>query len=232
MPSTSWTELLQEAEKSEDFKPIPAAEYDLVVSKAEPTISQKTGKQGWNTQNKVVNEGPHKGRIVFDRHYISPESPGALKMFFGKMKVVGLDAAFFATNPTPEAIASALVGRVFHGEVIIKKDNKGDDQNEIKKYSTASEFAKHEALSVATANSQQNAAPAPVPGPVPTAAPAPAPAPAAPDVAAQEAAPPPAPAPAAPAPAPAAPAAPEPAPAPAPAPQDGALPPPPPPPQF
>jgi hypothetical protein len=240
MPTQSWEDLLKESEKDDDFKPIPAGEYDLIVSKAEATISQRTGKQGWKTQNKVVNEGPYKGRIVFDQHYISPESPGALRIFFGKMKVLGLDAAYFATNPTPEAIAGALVGKVFHGEVVVGPDNKGDDRNELKKYSTPSEFAKHEALSVATsANTNPNAAAsAPVPGPVPANAPAPAPtpapAPAQPDVAAQQAAPPPQPPAPAPAPAAPAPAAPEPATAPAPpaAPQDGALPPPPPPPQF
>lgn len=241
MPTQDWNDLIKEAAKHEDdFKPIPAQEYDFVVSKVEPTTSQRTGKQGWKTQNKVV-DGEHKGRVVFDQHYISPESPTALNIFFGTMKVLGLDAAFFATNPTPEAIAQAMVGKVFHGTVVIEPDNRGEphpDRNAIKNYKTASEFAKHQALSVATsanaATAPTSAPPtptaAPVPQPVAAAAPQPPAAPPAP-AAPAPAAPAPAAAPAAPEAPPAAPA-PEPAAAPAAPQQDSTLPPPPPPPQF
>jgi hypothetical protein len=224
MPTQNWQDLIAAAEKEDKkFQPVPAQDYNVVVVKSEPRTSS-TGKQGYNIQTKIVDEGPSKGRVVFDTMWISPESPIALRIFFNQMKVLGLDTQYFASNPSPDQIAGALVGKVFRAEVIIKKNNKDEDVNEIKNYKTANNGSATTAAPAApspSAPAPTPAAPAPAaPAPAPV-APAPEPAPAAqPDVAAQEAAVPPSPAETAPA-----------APAPAPA-QDNTLPPPPPPPVF
>jgi hypothetical protein len=237
MPTQNWQDLIAAAEKEDKkFQPVPAQDYNVVVVKSEPRTSS-TGKQGYNIQTKIVDEGPSKGRVVFDTMWISPESPIALRIFFNQMKVLGLDTQYFASNPSPDQIAGALVGKVFRAEVIIKKNNKDEDVNEIKNYKTADSAAQAAAQNFLANNGSATtaapaapspSAPAPTPAaPAPAApapapvAPAPEPAPAAqPDVAAQEAAVPPSPAETAPA-----------APAPAPA-QDNTLPPPPPPPVF
>lgn len=86
-------------------------EFSVTVVKAEATKSAN-GKDMIKTQFKI-NSGPYAGRKLYTQFVISPESPGAMRMFFGQLAVFGLDAAFFASiaGQPPAAIAQALDGR-------------------------------------------------------------------------------------------------------------------------
>lgn len=195
MPIRSWQDLINDAGGAGDsYEPIPAGDYDFVVSQADATQSS-TGKTMYKVRCKV-EQGPHKDRLVFHQFTISPENPNALAMFFRQMNVLGLNREFFSSNPGDHQVAEAINGKRFRGQVQIKTWQ-GQERNEIKQMFTAVQGA------------LGSGGPTPGSGPqIPATAPAPAPQPA----------PAPAPAPAAPAPAPApeyaAPAAPTPAPAP------------------
>jgi hypothetical protein len=58
-----------------------------------------------------IESGSYVDRELQGNFTISPESHGAMRFFFTDMAKFGLDAAFFATNPTLQQIADALVGR-------------------------------------------------------------------------------------------------------------------------
>lgn len=64
-----------------------------------------------------VESGVHAGHVLFHNFTVSAESTAAMRMFFSHMSVLGLDANFFATNPTMEQVAQALVQRRATAEV-------------------------------------------------------------------------------------------------------------------
>lgn len=196
MPSNTWEDLLNSAEKEGSvegggYTPPAPGKYSFVVLEATAQKSKDKTKDQINMRIKILNEGSEKGKTMFNTMTISPESPKALNIFFREMSVLGADRAFFATNPSMEAIASKVNGAVFEGEVILN----GQYTN-LRNMRTASEEARQAALSLASGAPQVSTSPSGVPAPsaaVPTPQVAPAPPAAAP-----------APAPAAPAPAPAA----------------------------
>jgi len=192
MPLKSWNDLLDDAGGAGgDFEPLPDGDYDFVISKSEATQT-KAGKTMYKVQCSVEN-GPNKGRIVFNNFVISPESPTALSIFFRQMNLLGLNREFFNSNPSDHQVAERLKGARFRGQIVTRSFN-GQESNEIKQF-----FTPRATVAGPGASPAPTAAPAPAPAP---AAPAPAPAPAfaaPPAAAATQAAPP---APAAPAPAP------------------------------
>lgn len=103
----NWGELM--AGVAEQLKPVPKGTYDVVVSKAEPKTSS-TNKAMWATHLQIEG-GPHNGRVVYNNVTLTTDNPQALRMFFVNMAAFGLDQQFFASNPSPQAIANALVGR-------------------------------------------------------------------------------------------------------------------------
>lgn len=179
---------MEEAKKAESsFEPIPADDYDFVISKAEATKTAK-GKDMYKVQAKVIH-GDHARRVVFHNFTVSWESAQAMSIFFRQMGVLGLDADYFASEPTVEKVAADLVGKVFRGTVTVdpgynkatgKEDDLDNMRNNIKNFHTPSAEARQLALSVATSAN-------PNPAPSPSSASA-APSPAAPAV--QQAAPP------------------------------------------
>ena len=64
MPIRSWGDLLNDAGTAGNFDPIPAGDYDFVVSKAEAGQSG-TQKTMYKCQFKVETPGPHQNRLVF-----------------------------------------------------------------------------------------------------------------------------------------------------------------------
>ena len=159
----NWKDLMQASGGS--FEPLPVGDYEVKVIKAE-AASTSTGKLMYKMTMDVVS-GPHTNRKVWTNQTLSPENPNALAMFFNAMGALGLDADFFNTNPSPDAVAQALVGR--YAVVSLKqREWNGSMRNEV------------------TAIKKSNRASSMFPGvgggtapsfPAPTAAPAPAPAP-------------------------------------------------------
>lgn len=149
------------ANASEGFDPVPSGQYDVEVVKSEPKTSS-TGKSMFKVQFKILS-GPHAGRLVYNQFVVSPESPNALSFFFQHMKVLGLDATFFAQNPSDAQIAAGLLNarcRITVGQ----RDWQGQAQNTVKKV-----------LPLPSTGGVPPAPPMPPTPPAPTVPPAPAP---------------------------------------------------------
>lgn len=104
--SVNWQDLIDTAGET---GALPAGEYDVRVDSAEAG-SSSTGKTMFKCKFTVVG-GPLAGRPVWNNFVLSPENPNALSFFFQHMGALGLSRDFFASNPTAEATAQALVGR-------------------------------------------------------------------------------------------------------------------------
>lgn len=126
----NWSEMQQEASV------VLEGEFPLVVIKAE-AVKSANGKDMIKAQFKIES-GTYAGRKLFSNFVISPESSGAMRMFFSQLAVFGLDAQFFASiaGQPPAAIASALDGRKAIG-IVGKNVYQGTEREEIKGYKPA-----------------------------------------------------------------------------------------------
>jgi hypothetical protein len=135
MPLKSWQDLLDDAGGAGgDFETLPDGDYDFEIVKSE-ALQTKNGKTMYKIQAKVEN-GPNKGKTVWNNFVISPESPVALNIFFRQMNVLGLDRNFWSSDPSDHQVAAKLMGTRFRGQVITKSFN-GQESNEIKQFYTA-----------------------------------------------------------------------------------------------
>lgn len=166
----TWGELLKEAgTATEGFEPLPLGTYDAKIVKAAHKVAQ-SGKSMFEVQLQVVS-GPHANRSVWNRFVVVPDSPKALAYFFGSMRALGLDAAFFAASPSDDDVAAALVDKTCRIEVGQTEYN-GSLRNEVKKVTAPEGGAKF------TTPSTSNGAPVVATTPVtPTSAPVAPPAP-------------------------------------------------------
>lgn len=190
MSTLNWAELVQDAaESGGNFEPLPAGDYDLKVVGVEEKQTSK-GKTMFVIKSEVQS-GAYAKRLLWDNLVISPESPGAMGIFFRKMAALGLSKEFFGGQPSNAAISQAISGRPFKGRIKQTVYN-GQDRNEFVAYAPAAQAG---ASAPIPGGAPVPAAPVASAPPVPQAAPV---APAAPQYQAPAA-------PAAPAPAPAAP---------------------------
>src|SRR5690606_269515 len=105
MPLKSWADMLKDSEsETKSFDPLPDGTYDFFIEDAQHRKSS-TDKDGYNI-TAVVENGPYKKRKVFNTFWISPDSPAALGIFFRQMRDLGLDNAFWASNPSNEQIVA------------------------------------------------------------------------------------------------------------------------------
>lgn len=88
---------------------LPAGQYDIVISEATATQSAN-GKPMIKVKFRVTS-GPHKDKPIWNQFTVSPESAMALRMFFLNMAAFGLDANYFASNPSLDTVAQALLNR-------------------------------------------------------------------------------------------------------------------------
>lgn len=120
-----------------------------------------------------INGGEYDGRPIWNNFNITPDSPGALRMFFGQMDILGLDENFFDNMPDfgdhPEAdlaaaafIAQALMGRSADIEIGTRQWQ-GQDREEIKNW--------RQPGSVGGFGSAAGITPTALPGALPTALP-------------------------------------------------------------
>lgn len=127
MGTVNWADLTKAAGDA-GFDPIPASIYDVIVDEASATQSSN-GKDMIKATFKVEG-GPHDTRKIFNQFVISPDSPNGLAFFFRHMAVLGLKEDFFATNPTTEAVAAAIVGKRCRVKVSIRQWNE-QDRNQV-----------------------------------------------------------------------------------------------------
>lgn len=113
MALSNWADLLDSADDSTDFTPLPEGEYNLAITETEVVQSQ-TGKTGFKTVSEVL-DGEYQGRKVFNTMYISPESPKAVGIFFRHMNALGLDGEYFRSEPADEQISDDLLGQTYVG---------------------------------------------------------------------------------------------------------------------
>ena len=168
----NWADLVKDAgESTGGFEALPDGVYPLVVTEVKAGLTADGMKTKFVVKSSV-QEGAYKGRLLWDNLTISPESPVALGIFFGKMAGLGIPKEYFQRNPTPtnDEIVAVMQGRTFLGTVK-GKEWKGEKRNEISRYSQPS------ADTVAAAPLAA-AAPLPPVAPLPPAAPLAAPAPA------------------------------------------------------
>jgi len=129
MPLKSWKQLAEDsADTQVSFEPLPDGVYDFVITDAEHRRSQ-SGKDGYNVTAEVET-GPYKKRRVFNTFWVSPDSPVAMGIFFRQFGVLGLDSAFFATEPSDEQIVAKLKGARFRGTTKVS-EWQGKKRNEI-----------------------------------------------------------------------------------------------------
>ena len=104
----NWGDLMSQATTS-GFEPLPDGAYNVQISEA--SVGQtKNGKTMFKVTFTVL-DGPHANRKLWSNMTVSPESPVALGIFFSQMSALGLTKEYFATGPTPDAIASNLLGK-------------------------------------------------------------------------------------------------------------------------
>jgi hypothetical protein len=126
----NWAEMQQEATI------VLEGDFPVVAVKTE-AVKSANGKDMIKVQFKIES-GTYAGRKLFTNFVISPESPGAMRMFFTQLAVFGLDSAFFASiaGQPPTAIAQALDGRKAIA-VVGKGVWQGTEREEIKGYKPA-----------------------------------------------------------------------------------------------
>lgn len=122
---------------SEAFSPIPAGDYNMVISHSEmkPT---KDG-QGWYLELKLtVLDGPHKGRTIFDRLNLGNSNETAVKI-----AQQTLSAICHATGVLQVADSGQFHDKPMKVAVKVKPGTTGypDPKNEVKGYGAISGFA-------------------------------------------------------------------------------------------
>lgn len=117
MTQINWDEL-QKAAGEAGFGVVPRSEYDVVVEKCDAGKTNDGSKDRFRTRFKITT-GPNAGNTLLNDFTISPENAKALGFFFRHMAALGLNSAYFATNPSSEKIAHDLVGRRCRADVII-----------------------------------------------------------------------------------------------------------------
>lgn len=156
MASANFADLLKAAEDA-GFSNCPPGTYDVRVAEGTAKTTG-AGKDMIVVKFEIIG-GPHGGRKVPNNFVISPENANALGFFFRHMRAMGLDAAYFSQNPSPQKVAADLVGKTCRIEVGTRVWN-GEEREDVKKI---------------MAPSTDGSAPAPAPAPVEAAPAAPAP---------------------------------------------------------
>lgn len=105
MAERSWGDLHKDAMTTitGDF-PVIIVEASAVKSQNDKDMIKYKAK---------IETGPYAGRALSGNFVVSPESSGAMRMFFLHMAVLGLDEGFWAANPTApmEHVAKMIEGR-------------------------------------------------------------------------------------------------------------------------
>lgn len=105
MAERSWGDLHKDAMTtiSGDF-PVIIVEANAAKSQNDKDMIKYKAK---------IESGPYAGRAITGNFVISPESSGAMRMFFLHMAVLGLNEAFWAANPNApvEQVAKSLEGQ-------------------------------------------------------------------------------------------------------------------------
>ena len=131
MAEFSFSELLQQSKGQLDL--VPDGDYNVKIIAADATKAS-TGALMFKVKVEIT-DGPNIKRRIPTNLVVSTDNPMALAIFFRNMENVGLDANFFAQNPTPEQVASAMLNRPARVKVG-HKAWQGVDRNEVQGWLT------------------------------------------------------------------------------------------------
>lgn len=107
MAQVNWTQIKKDAG---DMTPVPIGKYDVVVETAELKVAG-SGNEYWKLKLKVQN-GPHRGRTLYNNVVLSMASPGALRAFFINMGALGITQdQITQSGGDTNAITPMLAGR-------------------------------------------------------------------------------------------------------------------------
>lgn len=95
---------------------MPIGWYNVVFVRTTVAKSQ-TGKSMIKAFAKV-EDGTRRGQSLYTQFVLSPESPGAMRIFFRQMSVFGMKGDFWAGNPNIEQIAENIKSKRATVEVI------------------------------------------------------------------------------------------------------------------
>lgn len=126
MSEINWSALQTTAAKAGT---VPDGDYDLVVVESKATTSSN-GKPMLKVKFRVAN-GPHQDVPIWWNGVVSAESAMAMRMFFMNMAALGVESSFFASNPSMDVLAGAIMGRNVRATVATSTWN-GVERNEIK----------------------------------------------------------------------------------------------------
>jgi hypothetical protein len=107
MAEATWGQLMQNAKGQ--LEPVPEGEHNVKIVDAEATKAS-TGSLMFKVKAEIT-EGASVKRRLFGNLVVSEENPMALAIFFRNMEAIGLNANFFAADPTPDQVASAMMNR-------------------------------------------------------------------------------------------------------------------------
>jgi hypothetical protein len=165
------------------YEPVPKNEYEVVIDSCEVGKSS-TDKLMYKLKYKIVG-GPQNGRTVYNNITLTTDKPNALKMFFTQMKAMGLPNEYWASNPSPDTVAAALVGRQCR-IIVDHREWNGEMREDVKGIKPSlgggpavipSPSAGPSTSATPPTPSVAASAPSPAPSPEPVSAPTPAPTP-------------------------------------------------------
>lgn len=120
-------------EPTEEFKPIPAGEYQFLIEKVElkPT---KSGTGSYLSLQLKVQGGPCNNRVVFDMITYTNPNPQAVEIGHRKLSGLCRAAGIVQLSDTQQ-----FVNRVVVAKVGIREDKTGqyEPQNDVKLYKSA-----------------------------------------------------------------------------------------------
>lgn len=125
--SVNWQEL-QALAAGAGFSNMPIGKHEAEITKAEYAKTSSTDKDMYKVIFKAVS-GPDAGSTHPNNFVLSPDSPVAMGFFFRHMAALGLDAAYFATNPGKEQLARDLVGR--RAQIVIREQRSDPSRTEV-----------------------------------------------------------------------------------------------------
>lgn len=162
MATANFADLLKAAEDA-GFSNCPPGTYDVRVAEATAKTTG-AGKDMIVVKYEIIG-GPHGGRKVPNNFVISPENANALGFFFRHMQAMGLDAAYFSQNPSPQQVATDLVGKTCRIEVGTRVWN-GEEREDVKKVLAPLSGAETPAAPAPAAPAVDASKPAPVADPM------------------------------------------------------------------
>ena len=109
----------------------------LVTGTFDGIVTEATATQSSNGKDMIkaklqIEGGKHHGRVYWRNVVVSPESSGAMRMFFVTMAAFGLEGDYFAANPTMDQIARDITGKRCKFTVD-KREFQGVDREDVTK---------------------------------------------------------------------------------------------------